>query len=84
MYALIGAARLNDVDPRAWTPDVLGDIAETPQDRPDELPPWNYEPASQRDLKPKLQPSPPARRQNTALPAGRPPRVLAVFASIAL
>ena len=50
MYTLIGTARLNDVDPQAWLADVLGRIAETPQNRLDELLPWNWSAARQRDL----------------------------------
>ena len=50
MYTLIGIAKLNDVDPRAWLADVLGRIAEIPQNRLDKFLPWNWEPASQRDL----------------------------------
>lgn len=30
MYALIGPAKLNDVDPRAWLADILARIADTP------------------------------------------------------
>ena len=50
MYTLTGTARLNDVDPQAWLADVLGRIAETPQSRIEQLLPWNWEPASQREL----------------------------------
>ena len=50
MYTLIGTARLNDVDQQAWLADVLARIAETPQTRLEELLPWNWDPASQRDL----------------------------------
>ncbi len=50
MYTLIGTARFNDVDPQAWLADVLGRIAETPQTRLDELPPWNWNAARQRHL----------------------------------
>ena len=42
MYSLIGTAKLNDVDPQAWLADVLGRIADTPQNRLDELLPWNW------------------------------------------
>ena len=44
MYILIGTAKLNDVDPQAWLADVLGRIAGTPQNRLDELLPWNWIP----------------------------------------
>ena len=50
MYTLIGTARLNDVDPRAWLADTLARIAETPQTRLEEFLPWNRDPAPQRDL----------------------------------
>ena len=43
MYTLIGTAKLNDIDPQAWLADVLGRIAETPQNRLYELLPWNWE-----------------------------------------
>ena len=49
MYTLIGTARLNDVDPQAWLADVLGRIAETPQNRLDELLPWNWAPEQRLD-----------------------------------
>lgn len=42
MYTLIATARLNDVDPQAWLADVLGRIAETPQNRLADLLPWNW------------------------------------------
>ena len=49
MYTLIGTAKLNDVDPQAWLADVLGRIAETPQNRLHELLPWNWQTISQQD-----------------------------------
>ena len=49
MYTLIGTAKLNDVDPQAWLADVLGRIAETPQNRLHELLPWNWHPAQHQD-----------------------------------
>ena len=49
MYTLIGTAKLNDVDPQAWLADVLGRIAETPQNRLDELLPWNWVPEQKLD-----------------------------------
>ena len=50
MYTLIGTARLNDVDPQAWLADVLGRIAETPQNRLAELLPWNWKAAQRQAL----------------------------------
>ncbi len=42
MATLIGAAKLNDVDPQAWLADVLVRIAAMPQGRLPELLPWNW------------------------------------------
>jgi len=42
MYTLIVTAKLNEVDPQAWLAHVLGNIAVTPQNRLDELLPWNW------------------------------------------
>lgn len=41
---LIMTARLNEVDPKAWLADVFGRIADLPQQRLDELMPWNWRP----------------------------------------
>jgi len=41
MLSLIGAERLNDMDPQAWPADVLARIADIPQNRIHELLPWN-------------------------------------------
>ena len=49
MYTLIGTAKLNDVDPQAWLADVLRRIAGTPQNRLDELLPWNWVPERKLD-----------------------------------
>ena len=49
MYTLIGTAKLNDVDPQAWLADVLGRIADTPQNRLHELLAWNWQAISQHD-----------------------------------
>ena len=46
MYTLIGTAKLNEVDPQAWLADVLARIADTPQNRLEELLPWNWQPAT--------------------------------------
>ena len=42
LYTLIGTAKLNDVDPQAWLADVLGRIADFPQNRLHELLPWHW------------------------------------------
>ncbi|QPC95972.1 IS66 family transposase [Mesorhizobium sp. INR15] len=42
IYALIGTAKLNNVDPQAWLADVLHRIAGHPANRLDELLPWNW------------------------------------------
>lgn len=41
MYTLIGAAKLNDVDPQGWLADALARIADTPMTRLDDPLPWN-------------------------------------------
>lgn len=42
MHTLIVSAKLNEVDPQAWLAHVLAHIADTPQNRLDELLPWNW------------------------------------------
>ena len=38
----LGSCKLNGVEPQAWLANVLGRIADTPQNRPNELLPWNW------------------------------------------
>jgi hypothetical protein len=40
--SLIVTAKMNDIDPQAWLPDVLARIAEHPAKELDELLPWNW------------------------------------------
>jgi transposase len=42
MYTLIGSAKLNEVDPRAWLADVLARIADHPARHIAALLPWNW------------------------------------------
>ena len=49
IYSLIGTCKLNNVDPQAWLADVLARIADTPQNRLDELLPWNWAAAQETD-----------------------------------
>ena len=46
MYSLIVTAKLNDIDPQAWLADVLARIADHPNQKLDELLPWNWRPQS--------------------------------------
>jgi transposase len=39
---------MNDVDPQAWLADVLARIAEHPAHRIDELMPWNWKAAREK------------------------------------
>jgi len=42
MYSLIVTAKMNNIDPQAWLPDVLDRIADHPANRLDELLPWTW------------------------------------------
>jgi transposase len=48
MATLIMTARLNDIDPKAWLADVFARIADMPQNRLQELLPWNWTPPASR------------------------------------
>ena len=43
IFSLIVPAKMNDVDPWAWVPDVLARIGDHPATRLDQLLPWNWE-----------------------------------------
>ncbi|NMG42053.1 IS66 family transposase [Chelativorans sp. ZYF759] len=42
MLTLMATAKLNNIDPQAWLADVLARIADMPQNRLDDLLPWNW------------------------------------------
>ncbi len=42
LVTLLETAKLNDVDPQAWLADVLARLADTPQNRLNELLPWEW------------------------------------------
>jgi transposase len=56
MNSLIQSAKLNGVDPRAWLADVLARITDMPQQKLNELLPWNWKKRN-RCLHPTLRPS---------------------------
>jgi transposase len=50
MYALIGTAKLNGIDPQAWLADVLARINDHPANQLAELLPWNWQASRQAAL----------------------------------
>ncbi len=46
MYALIGTAKLNGIDPQAWLADVIARISDMPVSRLHELLPWEWNSAT--------------------------------------
>ena len=47
-YTLINTAKLGGLDPEAWLADIIDRIGEHPSNRIDELLPWNWRTADQR------------------------------------
>jgi transposase len=45
MYSLIESAKLNDLNPQLYIPDVLARIADHPARHIADLSPWNWKPA---------------------------------------
>ena len=48
VYILIGAAKLNDIDPQAWLADLLKRIAEHPVQMLNQLLPWHWKTEQQK------------------------------------
>ena len=42
IYSLVETAKLNNVEPHAWLTHVIGNIADHPMKKIDELFPWNW------------------------------------------
>lgn len=51
MYALIGTAKLNDIDPQAWLADVIARISDMPVSRLPELLPWQWKSPGNANVK---------------------------------
>ncbi len=51
MYSLIGTAKLNGIDPRAWLADVIARISDLPVSRLPELLPWHWKPREKAEVK---------------------------------
>lgn len=51
MYALIGTAKLNGIDPQAWLADVIARISDMPVSRLPELLPWQWKSPGNANVK---------------------------------
>ena len=49
VYALIGTAKLNGIDPQAWLADVIARISDLPVSRLPELLLWHWTSSSRED-----------------------------------
>ncbi|MFC0202631.1 transposase domain-containing protein, partial [Paracoccus rhizosphaerae] len=49
MYTLIVTAQMNDIDPQAWMADVLTRLPDMPVSRVQELLPWHWKAAAERE-----------------------------------